>query len=137
MGVTYVYDDWAGANVELDRVSQPSIINLLPVSGKLYFKNNQFKDEPNCMLAFADRTDFEANTIENNNVIEKCKRRSMEFFHRLNQSGLFEPVPEELPYSVFYDKLDENITGVCIEVRLKEITGITFCPGQPYGKLYK
>lgn len=33
-GVTYLFDNWATANVRLDKMPLPAIINLLPISGK-------------------------------------------------------------------------------------------------------
>lgn len=33
-GVTYLFDNWVTANVRLDKMPLPAIINLLPASGK-------------------------------------------------------------------------------------------------------
>ena len=32
-GVTYLFDNWATANVRLDKMPLPAIINLLPIYG--------------------------------------------------------------------------------------------------------
>ena len=47
VGFTYVYEDWTRADLRLDRLPLPAIINLLPVSGAMSLKMDQFKDKPN------------------------------------------------------------------------------------------
>lgn len=126
-GITYLYDNWATANVKLDDIQMPAVINVLPVSGKFSMSQIQIKDCPHCMLAFADITDLDFDGLENDEVIERCKRYAIEFLKRLNKSGLFEDISGDIPYSVFYDKLDANITGIMIELQLKEVQGVPLC----------
>ena len=51
IGVAYIFDNWQTANVRLEDVEFPVIINLLPVSGSLNIGKQQIKDYPNCMFA--------------------------------------------------------------------------------------
>lgn len=57
-GVTYLFDNWVTANVRLDKMPLPAIINLLPASGKFVISRTQLRDCPNCMIAFVDKTAF-------------------------------------------------------------------------------
>lgn len=52
---------------------------------------------------------------------------AVQFIRELNRSELFEWVSDEVPYSVFYDKLDVNVTGIVIELKLKEVQGAPMC----------
>ena len=113
-GVTYLFDNWATANVRLDKMPLPAIINLLPISGKFVISRTQLRDSPNCMIAFADKTKFDFDGVENEEVIERCKGYAVQFIR-------------EVPYSVFYDKLDVNVTGIVIELKLKEVQGAPMC----------
>ena len=126
-GVTYLFDNWATANVRLDKMPLPAIINLLPISGKFVISRTQLRDSPNCMIAFADKTKFDFDGVENEEVIERCKGHAVQFIRELNRSELFEWVSDEVPYSVFYDKLDVNVTGIVIELKLKEVQGAPMC----------
>lgn len=126
-GVTYLYDNWATANVRLDRLEFPAIINLLPVSGQFDISRTTLRDCPDCMIAFADKTRFDFDGVENDEVIERCKALAVRFIRELNRSGLFEWTSTDIPYSVFYDKLDVNITGIVVELRLKEVQGVPMC----------
>lgn len=126
-GVTYLYDNWATANVRLDRLEFPAIINLLPVSGRFDISRTQLRDCPECMIAFADKTRFDFDGVENDEVIERCKALAVRFIRELNKSGLFEWTSTDIRYSVFYDKLDVNVTGIVVELNLKEVKGVPMC----------
>lgn len=134
-GITYIFDNWATANVRLDSSAMPAVLNLLPVSGRFNLGKTQLKDFPNCMIAFIDKSDLDFDGTENDGIIERCKNLAKEFILRLNASGLFEHVDDDIPYSVIYDKLDVNLTGVVIEMQLKEIKGLAICPGKDIGEL--
>lgn len=131
MGITYLFDNWQVANIKMDSATLPAAINVLPVSGTFNLSRNKLKDFPNCMLAFIDKTEFDFDGRENDVVLEHCKNLAMEFLLTCNQSGLFEPIEGDIRYSVLYDKLDVNVTGIVIELQLKEVQGINLCYGKP------
>lgn len=134
-GVTYMFENWQTANVRADKIPLPAVLNVLPVSGVFNLGTTQLKDFPNCMLAFMDKANFDFSGKENDQVIERCKMKAKEFILRLNESGLFKPVYDDIPYSVFYDKLDVNVTGVVIELKLEEVRGIVLCPAKSVEEL--
>lgn len=134
-GVTYIFENWATANVKLDSIAMPAVLNVLPASGHFNLGITQLKDFPFCMIAFIDKSDLDFDGTENDGIIERCKNLAKEFILRLNASGLFEHVDEDIPYSVIYDKLDVNVTGVVIEAQLKEARGLVICPGKDIGEL--
>lgn len=134
-GITYIFDNWATANVRLDSSAMPAVLNVLPVSGRFNLGKTQLKDFPNCMIAFIDKSDLDFDGTKNDGIIERCKNLAKEFILRLNASGLFEYVDDDIPYSVIYDKLDVNVTGVVIEMQLKEAKGLAICPGKDIGEL--
>lgn len=129
--LTYVFDNWHTANFRLDRESLPAVINVLPVSGVMNVTDRKLRDFPNCMLAFVDKADFDFDGRDNDEILERCKNLAIEFILTANASGLFEPISGDVRYSVLYDKLDVNVTGVVIELQLREKQGITLCYGKP------
>lgn len=136
-GLTYIFDNWATANIRLDKLPFPAVINVLPVSGAFNVTARRMKDYPNCMLAFIDKTDLDFDGTENDAVLERCKNLAMEFILTANDSGLFDPIEGDVPYSVIYDKLDVNVTGIVIEIQLKEKQGINLCYGKPIKDYFK
>ena len=122
-GLSYEFNDWTRANVELDDQDFPTCLYILPVSGKLYNKNGNFRDYPNALIAFLDKADLDFDGEENEPIVERMKDYAKKFILAVNNSGEFDPIPKDTPYSVVYDKLDVNITGVAIQVQLKELQG--------------
>ena len=49
-GVTYIFDNWQTANVRLDKLPLPAVLNVLPVSGNFQLGPTQLKDYPNFMV---------------------------------------------------------------------------------------
>lgn len=129
--LTYVFDNWHTANFRLDKESLPAVINVLPVSGVMNVTDRKLRDFPNCMLAFVDKADFDFDGKDNDEILERCKNLAIEFILTANASRLFEPISGDVRYSVLYDKLDVNVTGVVIELQLREKQGITLCYGKP------
>ncbi len=125
--VEYRFMNWAQANVELDRIDKPTVVYVLPASGYLNVAWNQIKDRPDSFIAFVSSTEYDFDGEANDNIIEAMKRLAIRFIKSLNESGLFEQIENELPYSVLYDHLDQNVTGVVIQPVLKEIDGVNIC----------
>ena len=124
VGFTYVYENWTRADLRLDRLPLPAIINLLPVSGAMSLKMDQFKDKPNCMFVFVDKVNKDADGKDNDAVFERMKSAAMVFIARMNDSGLFDPIEGDIPYSVILEKLSPIVTGISISVQVKEAKGV-------------
>jgi hypothetical protein len=136
-GITYIFDNWRTANVKLDKVPLPAVINILPVSGSFNLSKNQIKDFPNCLIAFVDKIDLDFDGTEADQKVELCKSYAKEFILRLNESGLFEYVDGDIYYSTTYDRLDVNVAVVAIELKLKEKQGLLLCYGNAIGEMFK
>lgn len=127
----YIYEGWSGANEVIDQLEEsdfPVCLNVLPISGTLFFGNVQSFDAPSCLIAFLDRAselDFKGDPNELS--VNKCKDAAREFINLCNASGWFEPI-DSVYYSVVYDKLDATLTGVMLDIRLQERTGAPICP---------
>jgi len=125
-GLDYMFNDWTRANVEFDfdKVTFPVCLNILPVSGQLFNHNGNFRDYPNCLIAFLDIADLDFDGEENEGTVERMKEYARKFILAVNSSGKFTPISEIIPYSVVYDMLDQNLTGITIQVQLKELKGV-------------
>ena len=49
-GVSYLFDNWQTANIRLDKIKLPAVLNLLPVSGTFNLGRQQLRDCPNCIF---------------------------------------------------------------------------------------
>lgn len=125
--VEYLFMNWAQANVAMDKITKPTIVYVLPASGSLGVSWGQVKDKPETFIAFVCSTEFDFKGEENDNIIEAMKRLAIRFIVALNESGYFEKIENDVPYSVLYDHLDDNVTGVVINPTLEEINGVLIC----------
>ena len=123
-GLNYHYNDWSRANVTLDDLPLPVCLYVLPASGQFLNKNGNLRDYPNAMIAFLDKAEFDFDGEENEPTVERMKMFARKFILAVNRSKMFNPLPENIPYKVFYDLLDVNLTGVAIEIRLEELIGL-------------
>lgn len=124
IGLNYIFSGWSGANVRLDNERFPIVIDILPVSGEISMKAGQHKDAPNCLLFFCDKTELDFDAEVNQVIIERMKVKAMQFIDACNDSGLLEPIEENIPYQVLYDRFDVNVTGISIALKLKEAKGV-------------
>lgn len=124
LGVSFVFEDWTMANVEIDNQPLPAVVYVLPASGELNFKNGNIRDHQNGMLAFLDKVALDSNGQDNECVVDRMKSLAMTFIVKLNQTGYFEPLGGVMKYQVAYNKLNAVTSGIVFEVTLKEITGI-------------
>ena len=132
-GVQYLFMNWAQANVAMGEVVKPSIVYVLPPSGKLDFGYARVKDYPETQIGFLCPTDFDFDGADNDNVIERMKRLAIRFVKALNESEYFEFIEGRLSYQVVYDFLDQNVTGIVLSMPLEEVDGVLICDGESRG----
>ena len=78
-------------------------------------------------IAFLDKTDFDFDSTENDEVIERMKGIFNEFLREYNKGEYFEPIEGTIPYQVVYDGLDVNVTGIIVTLTLVELEGSMIC----------
>lgn len=125
--VEYLFMNWSQANVAMDAITKPSVVYVLPPSGKLDFSYARVKDYPETQIGFLAPTDFDFDGTENDNIIEQMKRLAIKFIKALNASKCFELIEGNQPYQVVYDFLDQNVTGIVLNLPLEEVDGIIIC----------
>lgn len=127
--VEYRFYNWAKLNVEMDTITKPTIVYVLPPSGDFYVdgRRQEIRDFPEAQIAFLCSTEFDFESEENDALIEQMKRLCYNFIKAVNESGYFSPLEGKLPYQVLYDHLDENVTGVVITPVLEEEEGFSIC----------
>lgn len=125
--INYMFANWAQVNVKIGKVKEPTIVYVLPASGDIDISWKEIKDNPEAKIAFIDRTNFDFDGEENDEIIERMKHLCYQFVMKLNESELFEKIEGKLHYQVIYNHLDENVTGILISLTLKEVEGTSLC----------
>jgi hypothetical protein len=122
-GFSFVFEDWNTADSVVGSVDLPAILLILPVGGSLEFHNGRVRDEENTAIAFVDKVERDADGADNERVYTAMKRVAGQFIDELNKSGFFEPLDGPLPYYTIYERMAANVTGLFVDVRLKEKVG--------------
>lgn len=121
---SYVFEDWYTADKVVEKTALPAIIFILPVSGILqYGQHGRIKDAENCAIAFVDKVDKEADGRDNETVYNTMKTTARAFINALNASGFFNPIEGDVAYNVIYEQLSSIVTGVVLQLQLKELVG--------------
>lgn len=121
---TYVFEDWYTADKVLDKVALPAIIFILPVSGVFqYGEHGRIKDAENCIIAFVDKVDKEADGRDNEITYNAMKAAARRFINAINASGYFDYIQGDVTYNVIYEQMSSIVTGIALNLRLKELVG--------------
>lgn len=121
---TYVFEDWYTADKVIDKVALPAIIFILPVSGVLqYGEHGRIKDAENCIIAFVDKVDKEADGRDNEITYNAMKEAARRFINAINASGFFDYIQGDVAYNVIYEQMSSIVTGIALNLRLKELVG--------------
>jgi hypothetical protein len=67
--------------------------------------------------------DKEADGRDNETVYNAMKTTARAFINALNASGFFKPIEGEVAYNVIYEQLSSIVTGVVLQLQLKELVG--------------
>ncbi len=123
IGVRYLFASMYEANLVIGDGDFPVLIDVLPTTGSVTINQGLFKDAPNCLLFFCDKTDLDYNAEKEQPTIARMKQLAFEFIAEANRSGLFEFV-DNANYEIFYDRMDVTVSGVAVSLTLKDAIGV-------------
>lgn len=123
IGVRYLFASMYEANLVIGDGDFPVLIDVLPTTGSVTINQGLFKDAPNCLLFFCDKTDLDYNAEKEQPTIARMKQLAFEFIAEANRSGLFEFV-YNATYEIFYDRMDVTVSGVAVSLTLKDAIGV-------------
>lgn len=123
IGVRYLFASMYEANLVIGDGDFPVLIDVLPTTGSVTINQGLFKDAPNCLLFFCDKTNLDYNAEKEQPTIARMKQLAFEFIAEANRSGLFEFV-DNATYEIFYDRMDVTVSGVAVSLTLKDAIGV-------------
>lgn len=122
----FYYQSLAKANVELDFATFPCVFCQLIPRGALIDDSGFMKDSAEVLLFFINTTVWESDSLENQTLIDAEKARAIEFLQHVKNSINMQVVGST-PYQNVYDKFDVNVTGISLQMTLKELEGEYSC----------
>ncbi len=123
MGLRYLFASMYEANLLVGEGDFPVVIDVLPTSGSVSIRQGYFRDAPNCLLFFCDKTDLDYNADREQPKVARMKHLAFEFIAEANKSGYFEPITDAT-YEVMYDRTDVAVSGVALSLTLQDAVGV-------------
>lgn len=126
--LNYIYEDLQGANLKLDNADLPAFVNVMPLTGSIRITPTMVKMFPKCSFWFVDKIDMDNDGDSIQAVVDRCMDCAYEFLLTMNESKMFEPVENfDVDFQVITSDMDANVSGVVIELQVKERDGLRLC----------
>lgn len=123
MGLRYIFSSMHEANIIVGEGDFPVLIDILPTSGSVNIQQGLFRDAPNCLLFFCDKTELDYNAEKEQPTIARMKQLAFEFIAEANRSGYFETITKA-SYEVMYDRMDVSVSGIALSLTLQDAVGV-------------
>lgn len=124
--VPFYYGSPEDINVVLDSAEFPCAICLLLQQGSVTDINGQYHERATFLVSFADLTQHDFNSLENEDIIDDCKKRAFEWLTglRTNDNINLISVNNTTRDYLAYDAI---ITGFGVNVTIEETRGYGVC----------
>lgn len=125
----FMFNDWSRANVDLDsmisaafnRNEYPLCLFVMPIGGEMNIdKGGRFKSSYDCLICFLDKSNIDENSTASFETVQKMNTYARKFISAVNASKVFDYVDGTLKIDIPYNKMDVNMTGVCVNITLTE-----------------
>ena len=117
----YMFANWYEADVKMNRAKCPFILALVPVAGTIRRKNGRTRNRETIMIGFFDKVRKDASSEDNAQVYNAMRELATSFISKIEASGLFEPLPDDIQYQPWVEKFSDIVTGVVVTLDLETV----------------
>lgn len=121
----YYHDD-VTLNELADTMELPAAIVTLITQGTIDEQSGQYREVVSAAVFFVDKSEFDFNADDNEQVIDQCKRRCLRWLAALPMDERLDLVRLERTGRV-YERFDAILTGFAVMVELRDREGVTDC----------
>lgn len=121
----YYHDD-PTMNLIADNMDLPASIVQLITQGTIDQQSGQWREVVSAVVLFVDKSDFDFDADENEQIIDRCKRRCLRWLAALPLDPDLDLVRWERTSRV-YERFDAILTGFAVMVDLREREGVNDC----------
>lgn len=126
-GMTFLYHAQGEINELIARAENlPIAFALLLDSGTVEDTNGMFHERVTFAVIFADKTQFDFNALENEEIIDRMKVRAFRWLQSLRLSDDLQLVSINSTQRL-YDTTTDILTGYAVNVTLQEVKGYGAC----------
>ena len=123
----YYHDD-ATLNEMTSAMDFPCAIVLLLTSGNMERGSGQLKERVSAAVFFVEPSDFDFDAVENEAIIDRCKKRGEKWLGGLNLDRYINATLTRTERT--YNRYDDILTGMGFLVEVTEQQGWTNCEQQ-------
>lgn len=120
------YASAEGLNIMLDNADFPCALMMLIETGAIEDENGRYHERITFVLSFAELTEFDFDSLENEVIIDRCKQRAFEWLTSLRRNDDFINVVVNSTTRDYLD-YDAIITGYGVNITLTEAVGYGVC----------
>lgn len=121
-GFPVYYHDEPTLNVMTSTMEFPCALFQLLTNGRVVHEAGQAKEAVTAAVFFVERSEFDFDAVQNEQVIDRCKKRAFAWLGSVNGGGLVDVLAVNRTTRV-YDRYDDILTGFGVSVDLKEQVG--------------
>lgn len=112
---------------QLDRIADnaeyPCAYLFLLQQQGLNIDGGNIRERLNISVFFVNPTEFDFNAVENERIIERCRRSAFKWLRYLMRNSDFRLISENGSERV-YDEFDVILTGYAVNVTIEELKGV-------------
>lgn len=122
----FIYGDEGHLNMLVANTTLPCVYCLLLESSLVEDASGVIRERIEIGMFFIDKTQFDCDSIENEDIIDGCKQSAFKWLLGVRQGTEF-VVNSVTGATRVYDKFDDIVTGYCLRVSLTELEGVSTC----------
>lgn len=115
----YVFANWYEADERMNKTKCPFILALVPVAGTIRRKNGRMRNRETMMVGFFDKVPRGASGEDNAEVYNRMRELATAFVKKVEASGVFEPLPNDISYQPWVEKFTDIVSGVVVTLELE------------------
>lgn len=127
VGVPFFYGSPGDINRVLDRAPLPCAFAYLLETNAATDTNGICRERLTLAVFFVDKTTFDFEAIENEDIIGACKVKALQWYTRMRTSDDFRNLTLNNTVRVYDELADATVTGYALNVTLEEVEGIGAC----------
>lgn len=122
-GLRCLYQSEQAINVMLDNADMPCAFAFLLQSNGMNTASGNYRERVTIAVFFVDLTNYDFNSIENEDIISRCKSAAVDWLAALQTSHFFRLISVNSTQRV-YDRFDAIVTGFAVNVTIEEVEGV-------------
>lgn len=126
-GLPFLYGSRGEINRVLDSAPLPCAFAYLLETTGVDDINGVCHERLTMAVFFIDKTQFDFDAIENEDIIDRCKRTAFKWYVSNRRSEYFRFISINNTLRVYDELADAIVTGYALNVTIEEIEGISIC----------